>query len=56
MKHGDATAPEQVIDHMEAAFNRNDLDGLVALFAQRGFGPPRANDLRETGQVVGFRK
>lgn len=33
MKDEQVTAVEQVIGDLEAAFSRNDLDGLVALFA-----------------------
>ena len=34
MEDAQGTTPEKVIEDMEAAFSRNDLDGLVALFAE----------------------
>ena len=34
MEDGQGTTPEKVIEDMEAAFSRNDIDGLVALFAE----------------------
>jgi hypothetical protein len=32
MKDEQATTAEEVVDDLEAAFSRKDLDGLVALF------------------------